>query len=313
MKTGNPPGNERGTARAAILEAKFVTPSYEEMNKLDLHVQFESQRAIFKALEKALEPGRVYLNWLCCQQIERSVAPERIEREIALTTGVKEQAEKIQQLLRDLEEVQGYLDFVPDKNRETSRFEAKFVMPSLDEVSKLDLETQFTLQASIIENLDSEIGRAICEFDELMKQGVFDEPEPRISESFVISACEEVLEQLDANDHDRRCRVKAIEQEADEMKKMQDLVRFLIEYSRSIACRREDEWVGQSVSVSDDCDRVNERVNEVEAAFVVVNRESVKGEVQGRSTGRMGKGVAVPKEDLDWSGTSELPFVNPTW
>jgi hypothetical protein len=132
--------------------------------------------------------------------------------------------------------------------------------------------------------------------------------------SFVLSACGEVLEQLDADDYVRWGQIEAIVSGGDPMQKIKDLVKFLVDYTRSLVGKTKDGSVNGPVPVSRKDDQVKARVNEREVEVSLRDRTSVEGRagVVVLSLGQ-GKEVVVPNDDSQRASTSELPFRDPTW
>jgi hypothetical protein len=254
--------------------------------------QFEVPAAMVKTLEHEVDPGLVMINdpELQRSQNQSTVGPTIVVvrrdgiDQVEPYTEIKDPVEFIQTLLGELKAQQTYAEYLtsgqpPDDDPDpgTSTLEAMFVIPSFDEMSTLDLEGQCGTQVSIINNVLREIDRmwdVIHERESIVNAS----KDSDLEESFVMSVCEQVLAQLDPDDHVRRGQVEAIELEGDPMKKMDNLVQFLVDDSRPVASQKDDESVSGQLPMFTQVGCVRDSGNKSEVQVGLADRKSVEGQ-----------------------------------
>jgi hypothetical protein len=250
LKSGKRPDKDQDTPS---VRTRIVIPSFEERSKSDLQAELESQTAILQTLERELEPGRAIINDLKRQTSSSQRSPKasvvfRVRDGAGGINGyvtIEDPEALIKSLLEELKDQQEYVECLKsgemrDMAPVASALEARFVIPSFEEMKTLDGPSRCDCQSSIINALLNEVDVWWEEIRKLELQNDCGSSQSPVDASFVTSACGKVLEQLEACDHTRRSQVEAIEQEADPMKKIRDLVEFLVDYSGSLVSKRED-------------------------------------------------------------------------
>jgi uncharacterized coiled-coil protein SlyX len=275
----------------STMEASIVLPSLDEMSKLELEGQFVLQEGILNALQKAVDQGSMII----C--------------ELQRKATVKTQASTIIGLVEELEGQAGYIEYLKTGNeqafdRRSSIVDTNIVIPSLEEMSKLDLESQFELQDEVIDALKKALEPGWSEIKRLDRQNRHIQ---RTEDSgFAMPVFEEVVEPLELTDRDG----DGVEGTEDEL--------WLIPKMRGLVGIFSDSESEDSSMLPFDAGPASPRT-EVSVDFgrcvegVVGPCLPVEAERQRDLLAAVGVKAAVRTEDCHGASTARVPVREPTW